>query len=331
MEKYVFSGMIRPFVHDKLMSLPNFEPLDILVTQLERGQCETTIEFKKDGFCRWFFVDSGAFSVHTGNARFPGKKPDRELTFRDWEDNYIEFLNSIDDYFDVCAQLDTIPGEFKKPKKPEDYVESARKSWENYLYMREKVKSPQKVMPVFHFGEDLSVLRDMLEWRAPDGSKLDYIGISPANDAPQNEKDDYIAQCNKVISHSSNPNVKTHLYGMTSLPSLTKNKCYSADSITHRLQAAYGKILSPTFGIIPVTNQVRNLNSKSKASFNYFANEHDMDILTSELASCNLTLEDVQEEADARTAFNIWALQQVTKTKYKYNDNLRVRRAKKLF
>lgn len=330
MEKYVFSGVIRPLVHDTLLSLPNFEPLDILVTQLERSQCETIISYKKDGLCRWFFVDSGAFSIHTGKAKFPGKKKET-LTFRDWEDNYIEYLNSIDDYFDVCAQLDTIPGEFLKPKKPEDYEESARKSWENYLYMREHVKSPQKVMPVFHFGEDFSALKNMLEWRAADGSKLDYIGISPANDAPQNEKDDYIAQCNKIISQSSNSDVKTHLYGMTSLQSLAKNKCYSADSITHRLQAAYGKILSPTFGVIPVTNQVRSENSKSKASFNYFANEHDMNIIKSELASCNLTLKQVEEDADARTAFNIWALQQLIKTKYKYDDSTRVKRAKKLF
>lgn len=330
MEKYVFSGSIRPFVHDKLMSLPDFQPLDVLVTQLDRGEIGTVIGYKKDGFCRWFFLDSGAFSIHTGNAKFPDKSI-KEPTFRQWEDNYIDYVNSIDEYIDVCAQLDTIPGKFQQPKKPEDYVESARKSWENYLYMRSRVKSPEKVMPVFHYGEDLSALRNMLEWRAEDGSKLDYIGISPANDASQDEKDAYIAQCNDIIAKSSNPTVKTHLYGMTSLQSLAKNKCYSADSVSHRLQAAYGKILSPTFGVISTSMRVRKDNNKSGAAFEYFASEHDFEVVKGELASCGLTWDDVRDNADARTAFNIWGIQQLVKTTYKYDDSKRVKKAKKLF
>ena len=107
MDKYVFSGSVRPFVHDKLMSLPDFQPLDVLVTQLDRGEIQNAIKNKKDGFCRWLFIDSGAFSIHTGKARFPAKGV-KEPTFRQWEDNYIEYLNIIDEYFDVCAQLDTI-------------------------------------------------------------------------------------------------------------------------------------------------------------------------------------------------------------------------------
>lgn len=330
MEKYVFSGDIRPYVHDKLMSVEGFEPLNILVTQLDRHGVDDAIKCKQDGFCQWFFVDSGAFSIHTGNARFPDRSI-KEPTFRQWEDNYIEYLNSIDEYFDVCAQLDTIPGKFRQPKSPEDYAESARKSWENYLYMRSKLKSPEKLMPVFHYGEDLSALKNMLEWRAEDGSKLDYVGISPANDASQDEKDIYIAQCNDVIAKSSNPDVKTHLYGMTSLQSLSKNKCYSADSVSHRLQAAYNHLLSPTFGWISTSTRVRKENSKSGASFDYFANDHDMEILKSELAACNLTLAEVQEEADARTAFNIWAIQQLIKGKYKYDEEKKVKKPKRLF
>ena len=318
MEKYVFTGDIRPFVHDTLRSLPDFKPLNILVSQLDKRGVEHAIELKKDGFCQWLFIDSGAFSVHTGKAKCT-------------VDEYIDYLNSIDESIDVCAQLDTIPGKFRQPKSQEDYEESARKSWENYLYMRSKMKSPEKLMPVFHYGEDLSALKNMLEWKADDGSRLDYIGISPANDASQDEKDIYIAQCNDVIAKSSNPNVKTHLYGMTSLQSLAKNKCYSADSVSHRLQAAYNHILSPTFGWVSTSTRVRKENSKSQASFDYFANEHDMNILKSELAACNLTLEKVQEDADARTAFNIWAIQKVLEDKYKYDEGKRVKKPKKLF
>ena len=330
MDRYVFSGEIRPFVHDTLRSLPDFKPLNVLESQLNRRSIEKDIEYKKDGFIQWFFIDSGAFSIHTGNANFPDKSI-KEPTFRQWEDNYIEFLNSVDEYFDVCAQLDTIPGKFRQPKSTEDYLESVRKSWDNYLYMRSKLKSPHKLMPVFHYGEDLSALRNMLEWRAEDGSKLDYIGISPANDASQDEKDIYIAQCNDVIAKSSNPNVKTHLYGMTSLQSLAKNKCYSADSVSHRLQAAYNHLMSPTFGTISVSTRVRKSNSKSQAAFDYFANEHDMSILKDELSRCHLTLEQVQDNADARTAYNIWAIQQMIEGKYKFDDEKKTKKPKKLF
>ena len=53
-----------------------------------------------------------------------------------------------------------LPGFFNEDgtriKSKEDYDESARLSWENYLYMRERVKEPDKLMPVFHFGENLT-------------------------------------------------------------------------------------------------------------------------------------------------------------------------------
>ena len=65
--------------------------------------------------------------------------------------------------------------------------------------------------------------------------------------------------------------------------------------------------------------------------FEYFASEHDFEIVKQELTSCGLTWEDVRDNADARTAFNIWGIQQLVKTTYKYDDSKRVKKAKKLF
>ena len=118
---------------------------------------------------------------------------------------------------------------------------------------------------------------------------------------------------------------------MTSLQSLAKSRCYSADSVSHRLQAAYGKILSPTFGVVSTSMRVRQDNNKSGAAFEYFASQHDIDIITGELKDCGLTWEDVRENADARTAFNIWAIQQLVGGKYKYTEANKVKKAKKLF
>lgn len=317
MEKYVFSGSLTDEMHDMLLAMPDFEPLDILVSQIDRSAIKKTIQWKREGFCRWLFIDSGAFSIHTGNAHTT-------------VDEYIEYLNSIDDDIDVFAQLDTIPGKFQQPKSKEDYIESAKKSWENFLYMRERVKSPHKCMPVFHYGESFDVLRSMLAWKDEDGNRLDYIGISPANDVSQNAKNVYLQNVADIIKSSDNPNVKTHLYGMTSLDALSKYPCYSADSISHRLISGYAKILSVHFGIISVSKKVRTSTTKSNLSFVDTADEYNMKLLVDEIESLGFTLEQIQDSSSARVAMTMHNIQKLIKTKYAYKEE-RVRKNRKLF
>lgn len=317
MERYVFSGSLTQSMHDLLLNMPGFEPLDILVSQLDRSAIKQTIQWKHEGFCRWLFIDSGAFSVHTGKASCT-------------VDEYIDYLNSIDDDIDVFAQLDTIPGKFGQPKTPEDYQESARKSWENYLYMRTKVKSPDKLMPVFHFGESFEWLKNMLEWKDENGNHLDYIGLSPANDVAVAVKDIYLKNCADVIAASSNPKVKTHLYGYTSLNGLSKLPCYSADSISHRLISGYCKILSTNFGVISISKRQRTVMSKSNLSFLDTADEANLKILEKELADMGFTLEEAQESSSVRVVITMHNIQKMIATTHKY-DEKNLKRSKKLF
>ena len=317
MDRYVFSGSLTQEMHDILQGMPDFEPLDILITQLDRSAIKKTIEWKKEGFCKWLFIDSGAFSVHTGKANTT-------------VDEYLEYLNSIDEYIDVCAQLDTIPGKFGEAKSKEDYEESARLSWENFLYMRTKMKSPHKLMPVFHFGEDFSALKNMLEWVDEDGNHLDYVGISPANDASQEDKNAYLQNVSDVIKASCNPNVKTHLYGMTSLDALSKYPCYSADSISHRLIAGYAKVLSVHFGVISVSKNSRTSKTKSNMSFIETADAYNLKKLTDEIESLGFTLEQIQDSSSHRVAMTMHNIQKLIKTKYAYKDT-NVKRSKRLF
>lgn len=300
-----------------LVQMPDFEPLDILVSQLDRSSINQNIQWRKDGFCRWLFIDSGAFSVHTGKAKITA-------------DEYIDYINSIIDDIDVFAQLDKIPGTFQMPKEPKDYEESARLSWENYLYMRKRVKDPSKLMPVMHQGESMDHLKMMLEWKDENSEHLNYIGISPSNDRSQEDKDVYLRNCNDVIRDSSNPNVKTHLYGMTSLESLSKYHCYSADSISHRLIAGYCKILSPTFGVVSVSKRPRTSSVKSNLSFLETADEYNLNILKKEVEACGLTMEQIENESSARVVFTMHSIQQLLKTKYKYSDQ-NIRRTRKFF
>lgn len=330
MDKYFFSGSLTNAMHDMLAAMPDFEPLNILITQLDRSAITKAIQWKKEGFIDTLFVDSGAFSVHTGNAKLPGWKGANPPTFREWEDAYIEYLNSIDEYIDVFAQLDTIPGKFQQPKTPEDYVESVKKSWDNYLYMRERVKSPEKLMPVFHHNESFDALRNMLEWRDENGKPLEYVGLSPANDITTSGRNIYINECNNIIAASSNPNVKTHLYGYTSLEGLSKLACYSADSISHRHISAYNKILSTHFGVISLTQKSRTSNTKSNMSFVDTCDEYNRKTLMKEIEDAGFTLEQLREDSSARVAFTIHSIQTLIKTEYAF-DATKMKKPKKLF
>ena len=92
----------------------------------DRNVIDAWIENKAKGN---LFIDSGAFSAHT-----VGKEVDI--------DKYIEFLNSIDEYVYIAAALDKIPGVFRQAKTRKQCLEAPLIGWENYLYMRERVKSP---------------------------------------------------------------------------------------------------------------------------------------------------------------------------------------------
>ena len=251
------------------------------------------------------------------------------------QDDYIEYINSIAEDIDVCAQLDTIPGTYRQPKTDKDYVISAEKSWENFLYMRDNVTCPEKVMPVFHMGEDPKYLQRMLEYVDTDGNHLDYIGLSPANDATVDERDIFLKDMYHIIKKSSNPKVKTHIYGFTTLPVMAKYPAYSADSITYRLLAGYGKIILPDTGeLVAMTSQNRRIRDKSAANFvDACMHQHDysrLNYLEQQVKAANMTFEILKESSHARAAFNLRSIQHLVKTKFAYKEN-NLARTKKFF
>lgn len=208
---------------------------------LDRNVISSWIEGRTRGECRgYLFIDSGAYSAHT-----KGTKLD--------VDAYIEYLNSMDEELHIFAQVDKIPGVFRQPKTKEQLAEAPALSWQNYLYMRDKVKSPHKLIPIFHQGEDYKWLHNMLEWTDANGQHIPYIGISPANDQPVKEKERFIAKSFKIIKHSSNPNVCTHAFGMTSLHILERYPFTSADSTSWILNGANGSIMTK-YGSVTISS-----------------------------------------------------------------------------
>lgn len=203
------------------------------------------------------FIDSGAFTAHTLG---------KELNV----DEYINYVNSIDEHVHIFAQMDHIPGVFGKPKTKQQLIEAPELSWKNYLYMRSRVKSKDKLLPIFHQGENYKWLENMLEFTDSEGHHIPYIGISPANDLSTKNKQAFIDKCFYIIGKSSNPDVKTHAFGMTSLSLLENYPFYSADSTSWIMTGAMGNIMTP-WGLIDCSeknkfkpNHINNLTIEAK-------------------------------------------------------------------
>jgi hypothetical protein len=212
-----------------------------LHTQLtDRKAISRLIMYADSGdYAQKLFIDSGAYSAYT-----LGKEID--------VDEYIEYVNAIDDYVTLFAQVDKIPGKHGQPKTKKEVLDAPRQSFENYLYMRERVKSPHKLLPVFHRREDWAWLEKIISEGAG------YIGLAPTTDSSEVEKKVFFEKCFDIIKRSKNPNIKTHAFGVTSLPMLSLFPFTSADSTGWIMKAANGIIILP-WGVIPVTHTSRVL------------------------------------------------------------------------
>ena len=322
-QHYIFSGSLTRQMSDYLLNIPDFTPMDVLVSQLDKSGVKTMLENIERGVAKSLFIDSGAYSIHTGAAKV---KTEEDL--KQFVDNYIDFVNGLDDKIIAVAQVDHIPGVFKQPKKPEDYVESVKLSWDNFLYMHPKMKSPDKLIYVFHQGESFDALDRILAWRDDEGKPLQYLGISPSNDRAVGEKDVYLKEVYEHISKSQNPNIKTHLFGYTSLPGLPKFPWYSADSVSHRLRSAYNKCYTNKWGTISFS-KTRDARTKNDMCFIDVCDEQTLKELEEWATGYNLTIDQLCNESAARTAADIVEVQKyVASHPYKPEN---VKRVKRLF
>lgn len=247
------------------------------------------------------FIDSGAFSAHT-----KGKEVD--------VDDYIKFMNDIDDVTYIFAQVDKIPGKFGQPKTPQQLADAPRESWENYLYMVDKVKSRDKLLPIFHQGEDFKWLENMLEYKHPDGKPIWYIGVSPANDVSVSEKKKWLEVVFRIIKESSNPNVHTHAFGMTSLNVLEQYPFTSADSTSWLLSAANGSIIIEG-KTMPISD--RRLHDNKNLMCRSTGVKESAESIVKRFG---YTLQQLSEDSVARRTFNIRSLKE-WEDNYEYQGN----------
>lgn len=229
------------------------------------------------------FIDSGAYTVYTRNI-------DLDV------DEYIKYINSIDEHLTIFAQVDKIPGVHGQPKTKEQILEAPELSWKNYCYMRERVKSPDKLLPIFHRREDWKYLHQMLETTF-DGKHIPYIGLAATTDSSTKEKEIWFDKCFTIIKKSSNPQVKTHAFGMTSLKLLERYPFTSADSTSWIMIGANGNILTP-FGLVTVSDSQQHLK-------NHISNNLGEKQLKKYLQSIGIELELVRTDYKYRMLANL--------------------------
>ena len=254
------------------------------------------------------FIDSGAYSAWSKNKHID-------------VDDYIKFINENTDKFTLFASVDDIPGELRRKPTLWEQRESPAKSWHNYLYMREQVKDKDKLLPVFHIGEDFRHLQNMLD-ATFNGEHIPYIGLGGTVGLNPSVKEDWYKQCFKVIQQSSNPNVKVHAFGMTSIDILENYPFESADSTTWLMASINGELCTK-YGRILVTPRTRY------RSYHYDkASPFIQQYIQEQCIKYGTTLEQCMEDQESRQLYNInyfkdWA------DNYKYKGNNRYQ--KRLF
>lgn len=237
-------------------------------------------------------------------------------------DEYIAFINSISDAVYWFAELDKIPGKFGEEHTKEELEEAPEYSWKNYLYMIERVNCPKKILPIFHQGEDFKYLKQMLEFTFPDGSHIEYIGISPDNGFHVNEKMKWYEKVWRIIRESSNPDVLTHNFGMTTISLMEQYPSMSSDSTSWIRSASFGNIIIVMNGKVKsvyVSN--RNPNAQDHINNQNLAVRESVEKICKEIGH-GITLQHLldDEKGSLRMLFNLYSLDKWRK-EYKYEGN----------
>lgn len=246
----------------------------------DKKEIEQFIKNRKDSL---LFIDSGAFSVAHNNASVN-------------INNYIKWINEHDNDCDAFAELDSIPFPILNQQTAAKSIEV---SYNNYLYMHERVKCPEKLLYVFHFGESQDKFKEIIS--TPINGKLpEYIGIGGRHGVSTKAQDKYFAKMFNIIKTSNNPNIKVHAFGMTVLDLLEKYPFYSADSTTWLMLGINGNIITRTNGIVSVAQ--KSLNDSQ--SFLNMDKEHQQTVLD-ELTKYGFTLNEVVKDYKKRLIWNI--------------------------
>lgn len=257
---------------------------------VENSDLTNTVELKKFIKPGKLFIDSGAFSAWTKGVKINVKE-------------YIEWLNKRSEYIYLCGQIDVIPGDRVFGATPKQVREAAEATWNNYLFMRKRLKNPDALLYTFHVGEPIKFLKQALEWTDDNGNHIPYIALGGMVGKPAKIRDIFLNNCFRTIRESSNPNVKVHAFGMTDFDLLEKYPIHSADSTSWIMVGAMGNIMSDEGNIAVSSNQIHNKNHYSHLS------KEILDNFNKTISQFGFTLDELADSVDNRILFNALYMQ----------------------
>ena len=231
------------------------------------------------------FIDSGAYSMWTRGVQID-------------VDEYINWLNERADYLDLFGQVDAIPGTKEGGANYQEVREAAQKTWDNYLYMRSRLKKPEGLLYTFHVGEPKEFLEQALEWKDDNGNHIPYIALGGMVGKTTEVRTKFLEMCFSIIEKSSNPKVKVHAFGMTSRDLLAKFPITSADSTSWIMTAANGGIMTDVGTVIVSKNQ-----SNQPEHFSHLP-EDLREEFNKEVKEFGFTLEELSEDRNKRVIHN---------------------------
>lgn len=171
-------------------------------------------------------IDSGAFSTWTKGEKIDIRR-------------YAKFLHKYKDRLFGYFNLDVIPGVVGNIGDADQVENSARKSFENYLWLEKEGLQP---IPVYHEGERMYWLEKILDTGTP------YIAISPLKLGTGKSAQKWLdIVWSKLVNAEGLPVVKTHCLGLTSYDVITRYPWFSFDSTSWKMEPAYGAILIPQY------------------------------------------------------------------------------------
>lgn len=273
----------------------------VLLSQLnDRSHIEKWIKRNNESNNRVkLFIDCGAYTCWTKGVTID-------------IDEYISYINSISNEVSCYASVDVIPGKAGSAKLPteQESKEASDKSWENYLYMRKRVLHSEKLLYTFHLGEDYQYLKNALEYSDELG-KVGYIGLGGVVGKTEEDIVEFLDKCFEIIQKSSNPNVKTHTFGMTRFRTLKQFPIYSTDSTAYIQKGAFGTIM--------IGNTVWPISSNSELDDTNIINRNPAirEVLNQKLQERNMTLEELQTSRDKRVLWNCMSYYELMET-YEY-------------
>lgn len=222
------------------------------------------------------FVDSGAFSAATRGIKIN-------------VDDYIAWLNKWHENMVQYCCWDVIPvGDI-------DPVDAAQQTWDNYLYMYERLVDKEKLVYCYHYGEPVEYLHQALEFGC---TRIALGGMAKRKKA---ERKEFL----QSIQHEFKdyPNVQVHAFGMTDVDLLKQFRfIHSADSTSWLWPAKFSEIQAKSINKVYFSFKNEKANRIDKISDEkYYA-------LEDELAEYGFKVEDMVGEGDPIKNRDIWQI-----------------------